>query len=124
MDEALKNRFILILGILCVILLAGNISSCSNSMRQKNARDKEMYTRLELEEKMAKVSQQIAVLEEKLKARDSECESQKTRLEAVTKSLVEEQLANTALKDELQKVTALKKALEEDLKEISAKKKK
>jgi len=117
MEEGIKNRAILILSIFSIILLIGNISSCSNASRQKTARDKEMSTRLDLEEKMSKFNQQQADLEEKLKVQEKTLAEEKVTSEVTKKALVQEQLANQNLKEELQKVTKLKEALEEDLKE-------
>jgi seryl-tRNA synthetase len=118
MDEAIKDRVILILG-----LFISNISSCSNAYRQKSARDKEMATRLDLEEKMSKYSQESVKLQEKANASIKELEEEKVALEASKKALAQEQLVNQSLKEELQKVTKLKEALEDDLKDalVSAK---
>jgi hypothetical protein len=125
MEEAIKNRVILILGILAAILFIANINSCSNAYRNKAARDKEMASRLDLEEKMGKFSQEGAKLAEQLKASVGALEEEKAAHQATKKALVQEQLVNQSLKEELQKVTKLKDALEEDLKEalVSAKSK-
>ncbi len=117
MDETIKNRIILILAILTALFLIGMINSCSNAYRQKVARDKEMATRLDLEEKMNKFSQEQTTLNDKLKAKEKELEEEKAAHQATKKALVQEQLVNQSLKEELQKVTKLKEALEEDLKE-------
>ena len=67
MEEGLKNRVILILGILSVIFFVSTIGSCSNAGRQRQARDKEMVTRLELEEKMTVLSRQNTLLTQQKK---------------------------------------------------------
>jgi len=121
MEEGLKNRVILILGILSVIFFVSTIGSCSNAGRQRQARDKEMVTRLELEEKMSKFSQEKAGLEEKLQAAEKQLQEEKTAHEATQKSLRQEQLVGQSLKSELEKVTRLKETLEEDLKEALSK---
>lgn len=117
MEESIKTRIILILSIFSAILLIGMINSCTHAYRQKNARDKEMSVRLDLEEKMNKFSQDKSSLEEKLKTAEKELQEEKAVNDAVKKALVQEQLVNQSLKEELQKVTKLKEALEEDLKE-------
>ena len=117
MDENIKSRIILILSILCLILLVMNFSSCSNSIKQKTARDKEMFGRLDLEEKMSKTGQQIAILEEKAKAKEKDLAETLASAGEMKKTLEQEQLVNQTLKDELQKVTKLKEVLEHDLKE-------
>lgn len=126
MEESLKNRIILILGILTVIFFIGFVNSCNNAYRQKTARDKEMSSRLDLEEKMSKFSQEKLALEDKAKAKEKELEEENAAHQATKKALVQEQLVNQSLKDELAKVTKLKEALEEDLKEalVSGKKSK
>ncbi|HTZ11755.1 MAG TPA: hypothetical protein VMD04_05235, partial [Candidatus Margulisiibacteriota bacterium] len=112
MDDAIKNRVILILGILTAILFISNISSCSNAYRQKAARDKEMAQRMDLEEKMSKYTRESAKLEEKASVSIKELEEEKAAHQATKKALVQEQLVNQSLKEELQKVTKLKEALE------------
>jgi len=115
MEENIKDKLILILAILTVIFFVATIGSCNNALRQKNARDKEMSTRLDLEEKMTKVAQQRLTTEEQLKAKDKEIEEEKAAQLATKKALVQEQLVNQSLKEELQKVNKLKDALEEEL---------
>ncbi len=117
MDEAIKNRIILILSILSAILFISTLGSCNNAFRQKAARDKEMVTRLDLEEKMTKFSQEKKAMDDKIKAIQKQSEEEKAANEAAKKALMQEQLVNQSLKDELSKVTKLKDTLEEDLKE-------
>jgi len=105
MENGLKNRIVIILAILSLVLLFGTISSYNNAMRQKAGRDKEMVARLQLEEKMNKFSQERSALEEKVKAKEKEAEEIKAALEENKRILVQEQLANQGLKDELQRVT-------------------
>jgi ABC-type phosphate transport system auxiliary subunit len=101
MEEGFKNRLILILVIFCIILAIGNISSCSNALRLKAARDKEMYSRLDSEERMSKFTNEKAALEKAI-------EEQKALIEALKKDLAQEQLASQALKEEIQKLTRSK----------------
>lgn len=117
MEESLKNRVILILGVLTVIFFLGTVSSCSTASRQKRARDKEMATRLDLEEKMSKFNQEKQALEAKAASLTKELEEEKASHQATKKSLAQEQMVEQSLKEELQKVTKLKETLEEDLKE-------
>ena len=117
MDENLKNRIVIILGILAAIFFFGTLSSCNSAMRQKAARDKEMAARLALEEKTSKYAQEKSALEEKAKARENEALELKASLEATKKALVQDQLVAQSLKEELEKVTKLKETLEEDLKQ-------
>lgn len=117
MEEGLKNRVILILSILTLIFFIGTVGSCGNASRLKSSRDKEMATRLDLEEKMSKFAQEKAGIEENLKSANQGLEEEKAAHQATKKALLQEQLVNQSLKEELQKVVKLKEALEEDLKE-------
>ena len=117
MDEALKNRIVIILAILSVVFFFGTLSSCSSAIRQKAARDKEMAARLALEEKTSKYVQEKSALEEKVKAKENQVEELKVSLETAKKALVQDQLIALSLKEELQKVAKLKETLEEELKQ-------
>jgi len=86
----------------------------------KSARDKEMATRLDLEEKMSKYNQDKARVEEKMKSAVSVLEEEKTAHQATKKTLLQEQLVNQSLKEEILKVTKLKEAMEDDLKKCLA----
>jgi len=121
MEESLKNRIVIILAILSLMFFFGTLSSCNSAMRQKAGRDKEMATRIQLEESVSKFLQERLVSEEKIKAKEKEAKEVKATLEATKKVLVQEQLVNQSLKDELQKITKLKEALEDDLKRALAK---
>ena len=120
MEDALKNRILIILAISSSVFFFGTLSSCKSAMRQKAGHDKEMAVRLQLEEKINKFSQERAVLEEKVKAKEKEAEEAKAALEEVKKILVQEQLINQSLKDELQKVAKPKEASGANLKKASA----
>ncbi len=124
MDEALKNRSVIILAVLSAVFFFGTLSSCSSAMRHKAGHDKEMAARLALEEKMSKFSQDKSALEEKAKAKEKEAQELKDTLEATKKALLQDQLVNQSLKEELEKVTKLKGILEENLKETAASAKK
>lgn len=117
MEETIKTRIIVILAILSVMFFIMTIGSCSSAYRQKLSRNREMATRLDLEEKMSKFLQEKMALDDKIKAEDTALEEEKAAHQATKKALVQEQLVNQSLKEELQKVTKLKEALEDDLKE-------
>ncbi|MDP2941427.1 MAG: hypothetical protein Q8N85_04140 [Candidatus Omnitrophota bacterium] len=117
MEESLKTRIILILGVLSAILLIICVGSCSGSRRVQNVRDSEMAKRLDAEEKLSKTLQEKNKSDEKLALREKELEEEKAAHQATKKALVQEQLVNQSLKEELQKVSKLKEALEDDLKE-------
>ncbi len=116
LNDALGNRIAVILAIFSVIFFFGTLSSCNSAMRQKARGDKEMASRLALEEKMSKFSQDRSSLEEKAKAKEKEAQELKAELESANKSLIQEQLINQSLKEELGKV-GIKKVPEGDLKQ-------
>ncbi|MDD5060289.1 MAG: hypothetical protein PHY35_04120 [Candidatus Omnitrophica bacterium] len=117
LNEALKNRIVIILAVLLAIFFFSSLSSCNSAMRIKASRDKEMANRIVLEEKMSKFSQDRSSLEEKAKAKEKEAEELKQALDTANKSLVQEQLINQSLKEELEKITKLRDTLETDLKQ-------
>jgi hypothetical protein len=116
-EENLKGRLGLVLGILNVIFLLLWVSSCNDVRKFKNARDKEMNTRLGFEEKLGEFTKQKTILEDKLNNIQQELAEGKAALESTKKSLIQEQLIANSLKSELEKISRLKEALEEDLKE-------
>lgn len=122
MEESIKDRLILILGILSVIFFVGTISNCSGVSRLKHSRDKEMSKRLDLEEEMAKIAQKDAAIEKRVNDLNQELDQEKANCMAAKKALTQEQLANQNLKDELEKITQLKEKLEDNLKEALVKK--
>ena len=115
LNDALRNRIVIILAILSAVFFFSALSSCNSGMRQKARGDKEMAARLALEEKMSKFSQESSALGEKAKAKEKEAQELKAALENTNKTLAQEQLINQSLKEELQKVTKLKEDLVADL---------
>jgi len=89
MDERIKNLVIIVLGVLCLLLLIGTISSCSGAYKQKLARDKEMAGRLDLEEKMSKSSQERVAMEERVKSKDKNLQEAVNELAGIKKELLE-----------------------------------
>lgn len=96
-----KNNLTIVLSIVCAALVFTNIQSCAGSMRQKTARDKEMATRLDAEEKLVKFTQERQALEEKLKAKEQELVDEKAVHQVTKKALLQEQLVNQGLKEEI-----------------------
>lgn len=117
MEDKLKNRVMLALGILSVILLVTTINSCKSQRSQESRWRKEMALRLDSEEKANKITQDQAVLSEKLRKSEEALQESGKSLESAKKALVQEQLVNQNLRVEMDKLNKLKQALEEDLKE-------
>jgi len=123
MIEAVKNRIILILSILTVVFFITTINSCTETQRQKQDKNREIFQRMELEEKSNKLSQEKSDLQNKLNNLQQETEELKAKLDTTQKALLQEELINKSLKEELDKITKLKDRLEEDLKEALTKSK-
>lgn len=116
MEESIKNRVILILGILAIIFFMSTIRSCNAERVLKITKadlDREKAANWDSEQKTNELKKEKGILEKELI-------EAKAAYEAGRKALVQEQLINQSLKEELQKVTKLKDMLEEDLKEALA----
>jgi hypothetical protein len=120
-EDNFKSRLLLILGILNVIFLLLWVTSCNDVGKFKKARDKEMDSRLESEQKLEETMKLKSGFEEKINKVQKELDEGKAVLEANRKSLIQEQLVSNSLKDELEKISKLKEALEEKLKEALVK---
>ena len=121
MEENLKGRAVLILGISNLIFLLLFFGSCNNERKFKVARDKEMNIRLESEQKLDEFTKQKTGLEDKITKVEQELAQEKAELEATKKTLAQEQLISNSLKAELEKISRLKEALEDDLKDALVK---
>jgi len=114
MEESIKSRVILILGILVIIFFMGTIRSCSTEKKLKLTLadlDREKAANWDAEQKTNEFKKEKNILEKEL-------EEVKDTYGANKKALLQEQLVNQSLKEELQKVIKLKDKLEEDLKEL------
>jgi len=103
-----KNRTIVVLSVLSLGLFLLNIGSCVSSYGQSAAHKKEMALRLDIEEKMMKLSQEKAALLEKIKAKEEESEEARSALQSAEEALLEEELVSQGLRDELQKGKEMK----------------
>lgn len=117
MEDRVKNRIIIALGIFSAILLISTVSSC-NGLRSKEQKwRKEMAQRLDSEEKMQKAVQEQAVLAEQVDKTGKTLQESAKELETTKRLLLQEQMVNQNLKAEIVKLGKLREALEEDLKE-------
>lgn len=115
-----KNKVVIILAVLVLILFIFNLGSCISAYSQNLGRKKEMFQRLDLEEKMAKVLQENASLAANLKGLQKQLDEQTADYQAAKKALTQEQMITASLKEDLQKLTKAKEALEEELKKETA----
>ncbi len=116
MEDNLKGRVMLVLGILNVIFLLLWVSSCNDVRKHRDARYKEMDIRLESEQKLDGSLKQKLMLEDKINKIQQELSEEKAAMEVTRKSLIQEQLISSSLKTELEKISRLKVVLEENLK--------
>jgi predicted Holliday junction resolvase-like endonuclease len=117
MEGSLKNRLIIILGILSLIFLVIAVTSCNRSMQQDSKRKAEILKRMNAEESVSNLSRDKEVSLKKIDTLTKELAAAKSELETAQKSLKQEQLVNQGLKDEVLKLTKIKEKLEADLKE-------
>jgi|GEM_PF-5797555 len=110
-----KNRVVIILSGLALMLFVFNIGSCVNAHNQSSARKKEMFQRMELEEKSGKLALENANTAGKLKELQKQLEQEATANLETKKILAQEQLMNNSLKEDLQKLNKAKETLEEEL---------
>ncbi len=110
MDDQLKDKVLLASIVLAAVCLVLAISLGISAGKNKTGLQKELVLRMETEEKLSGISSRTTSLESDLKKAQDELSQAKS-------ALSQEQLANQALKSELEKVTLLKEQLEKDLKE-------
>ncbi|MCM8791537.1 MAG: hypothetical protein NC826_00050 [Candidatus Omnitrophica bacterium] len=115
--EELKNRIILILSVLTLILFVTTINSCSESYKQRKQKEKELRQRIELEEKLNRLSDERNIWLSNLDKCQQELRQMNEKLQVTEKNLFQQELINKSLKEELDKITKLKETLEESLKE-------
>lgn len=116
-EDALKNRIILIISTLCLIFFFWAIGAHSEIGKYKKNLNDELRKRIEIEEQNTNFLKEKSGLEGNIKQLAAQLEEEKAAHQATKKALVEEQAVNNSLKDEAEKMTRLKEALEEDLKE-------
>jgi cell shape-determining protein MreC len=112
MQESLKGKLIVILGILAAIFFITALNSCAKIRGLKRQWNDEMLGRLTCQEEIKNIKDGLT---QNVLAKDKELSEEKALLESTKRSLAQEQLINQSLKEELDKVTKLKEALEEAL---------
>lgn len=122
MEDIVKNRVIAILGILAVIFLLLFLGARSDLSRQKNFADERAARVMDLEDKIVKLEKEKSALTEDLKNTQAQLTAEKDAHEVDKKTLSQEQVAEQALKVELERITRLKETLEKDLKDALGKK--
>ncbi|MBI5145503.1 MAG: hypothetical protein HZA27_04910 [Candidatus Omnitrophica bacterium] len=105
MGELIKNKLILILAITTAVFFLGSIGSCNNIRRSRSAYQREMATRLDLEERMSKFTQEKEAAEAKINKLSKDLEAEQSEHQATKKVLMQEQALAKSLKEELGKVS-------------------
>ena len=114
--EVLKNRIVIVLGILNVIFMLIAVNSCSQSKKCIDVKRKEEIKRYDAERELNKVSSDKSAIEDKIQKVETALSQASADAESAQKALLQEQLITKSLKAELEKVSRLKDALEQDLK--------
>ncbi|MFQ5680537.1 MAG: hypothetical protein ACE5GG_00560 [Candidatus Omnitrophota bacterium] len=122
LNEAIKNRIILVLGILCVILFFWAVGATRGFLKQKGLSQEEIRTRLEVEEENINLSKERSLLSAKAKQLGLDLQKQATEYQQ-TKDLLEKQRKESdRLREEMERLSRFKQALEENLKDALMKK--
>lgn len=104
MIDLTKNKVFLFSVILNIALFVFLMASCSETSRQKQRIDKEMYQRLEAEDKLENSAKERQVLEESIAAVRKQLEEEKVSHEMNKKALLQERLVIQGVKEELDRV--------------------
>ena len=112
----LKNKVVIILGVLNVIFLFVAVSKSLESKKCIDVKRREELQRFDAEQELNKISSEKKAVEAKLSKLEVDFEQVSASVDQAKKSLTQEQLVNQSLKVELEKLRKLKEALEQDLK--------
>lgn len=116
-EDAVKNRIILIVSTLCLIFFFWAIGAHSEIGKYKKNMQDEIRKRIEMEEQNTNFLKEKSNFVESVKQLTAKLEEEKAVNQATKKALVEEQLMNDNLKQEVEKAARFKQVIEEDLKE-------
>jgi peptidoglycan hydrolase CwlO-like protein len=120
MDERTRERYLLVCIIIGVFSLILAISSGISAQKNKVAFQKEMATRLDIEEQLENSKFVISALEEEIEKLQSQVNVEREARQKLKTELEEEKLVTKALKEEIIKTNRLKETLERNLKEALA----
>lgn len=116
-EDAVKNRIILIVSTLCLIFFFWAIGAHSEIGKYKKNLQDEIRKRIEMEEQSTNFLKEKSNFVESIKQLTAQLEEEKAANQSTKKALVEEQLMSDSLKQEVEKEARLKQVLEENLKE-------
>lgn len=112
----MKNKVSMILSAAVIIFFLLWLNAVSGVSKQRTLANDKAVLSMELGEKNIKLEKQRSDLSEELKKAQAALAEEKAQHEETKKILSQEQVAEQALKVELERVTRLKEELEKDLK--------
>ena len=114
MEQGLRNRVVVVLGVLVVVIFSLWLGSRTELSRQKNIINVKSALNMELEEKYLRLEKERARLAQDLKEARIRIEEEKAAQDLLKKTLSQELLAEAALKAELERLSVLKEGQEKD----------
>jgi hypothetical protein len=105
MEGLLKNKVFLFSVVLNLTLLIFAIASCSETQRQQQRVDEEMYKRMDAEDRLENSAKERQGIEESIASLRQQLEDERASHELTKKALLHEQLVGKAIKEELNRVT-------------------
>lgn len=114
MEAGSRNRVVVVLGVLVVVVFSLWLGSRTELSRQKNIINVKSALNMELEEKYLRLEKEKARLSQDLKEANNRIEEEKSAQELLKKTLSQELLAEAALKAELERLSLLKEGQEKD----------
>ena len=118
MNDKVKGRVVMILSVVALIFFIFWLGTAKELSRQKRLAVDKAALSMELEEKNAKLEKEKADLSKELKDTQVQLTGEKAAHEITKKTLSQEQVAENALKIELERVTRLNEKLENSSKEV------
>ena len=114
MEQGLRNRVVVVLGVLVVVIFSLWLGSRTELSRQKNIINVKSALNMEWEEKYLRLEKERARLAQDLKEAGIRIEEEKAAQDLLKKTLSQELLAEAALKAELERLSVLKEGQEKD----------
>ena len=111
MAERANSKLVFIMIILTIIFFITTVISYYNLYRQRTDRDREIALRMDLEEKMSKITAEFNKVRDQL-------EQELKAHQATRQMLSQPKAANENLNTEAEKTQKLKETSEEDLKDV------
>ena len=118
MDDKIKGRVAMILSVVALIFFILWLGALKELSRQKRLAVDKAALSMELEEKNTKLEKEKADLSGELKSTQTQLAGEKAAHEITKKTLSQEQVAENALKVELERVTRVNEKLENNSQEV------